>query len=48
MVNKLNVIKVDIDKKKNDPNDITVIYFDFANKANYQKIHKCMKDAIIR
>ena len=35
-------------KKKNDPNDITVIYFDFANKANYQKIHKCMKDAIIR
>ena len=35
-------------KKKNDPNDITVIYFDFANKANYEKIHKCIKDAIIR
>tara|TARA_B100001093_G_scaffold519293_1_gene607580 strand:+ start:2887 stop:3525 length:639 start_codon:yes stop_codon:yes gene_type:complete len=35
-------------KKKYDPNDITVIYFDFANRANYQKIHKCLKDSIIR
>lgn len=35
-------------KKKYDPNDITVIYFDFANRANYQKIHKCLKDYIIR
>lgn len=35
-------------KKTNDLDDITVIYFDFANIADYQKIHKCMNDKICR
>ncbi len=35
-------------KKKDDLDDVTVIYFDFANIADYQKIHKCMRDKIHR
>ena len=35
-------------KKTNDLDDITVIYFDFANIADYQKIHRCMNDKICR
>tara|TARA_X000000368_G_C22918798_1_gene662067 strand:- start:14 stop:664 length:651 start_codon:yes stop_codon:yes gene_type:complete len=35
-------------KKTNNLDDITVIYFDFANIADYQKIHRCMNDKICR
>ena len=35
-------------KKKEDFDDVTVIYFNYANIADYQKIHKCMRDKIHR
>jgi len=34
--------------KKENLDDITVIYFDFANIADYQKIHRCLNDKIMR
>ena len=35
-------------KRKNDLDDINVIYFDFAKISDYQIIHKCLNDKINR
>jgi len=35
-------------KRKNDLDDINVIYFDFANLSDYQIIHRCLNDKINR
>jgi len=34
--------------KNGNLDDITVIYFDFANMSDYQKIYRCLNDKIMR
>ena len=49
-IKKANVLKEHglVIKRKNDLDDINVIYFDFAKISDYQKIHRCMNDKIFR